>query len=171
MPAPLDPRQQELVQLNAERVRNAYSQYTMPPMRMGRQVLWYNTGDSSYGEGVLALVTKVTGNAISVSLQGENYAGMSIKEVPHASDPRLSLNSDCRENGCWDYAEEEGDQQVSIDRLTAEQKKILDRLQRMDGVASAQSRKIEALQVELADLRKWADQFGVDEEAVTPAGK
>lgn len=172
-----DPRQQEIIELNAQRVREAFAKYRMPAIRLGRQVAWYPTADKSYGNSVLGWVTKVENQAISITLMGEGVQGEARQEVPHISDPRLSLNSDWRGQGAWDYAEEEGSSQVTIDKLVGDLKRVSERVQQLETEQKESLRAQGDLQADLETLQRWADTLGVAEDvppeapAATPKTK
>src|SRR5690606_38823892 len=113
-------------------VRDEYSKYMQPDIRIGRQARCYPTADTSYGGSTLGWVTKNHNNTINMTLMGEGYAGTNIAEIPHISDPRLKLNSEWRANGAWDYAEEEDDPQIMLAKTLGDLKRLTDRLARLD---------------------------------------
>lgn len=162
MPITKDPRQQELIQLNAQRVRDEYAKYTQPDISVGRQVRWSPHADFSYGETVLAWVEKVENNTLNLAPMGVGYTGMSITEVPHVSDPRLMLDIEWKQKGAWDYAEDENDPSIAIDKLKGDVKRANEKLDRQAIAMNQMAAKIEEMTEDLASLQRWADTLGAD---------
>lgn len=169
MPVMKDPHQQEIIQLNAQRVRDELAKYKMPDIRVGRQVRWSPVADFSYGNTVLGWVDKVENNMVNLSLMGAGYSGISMQEVPHISDPRLGLNSDWKANGAWDYAEDEADPQVSIDRLSGENKRLTERVKGLELTLKEVVARLDEQDAQMTALQAWADTLGI-EEPFGPAG-
>lgn len=169
MPVMKDPHQQEIIQLNAQRVRDELAKYRQPDIRVGRQVRWSPVADFTYGNTVLGWVDKVENNMVNLSLMGAGYSGISMQEVPHISDPRLGLNSDWKANGAWDYAEEENDQQVTIDRLNGENRRLAERVKGLELTIKEVVARLDEQEQDVAALRQWADTLGIDEPMGPPA--
>lgn len=157
-----NPHQQEMLQLNARRVREEYAKYKQPDISVGRQVKWSPMADFSYGNVVLAWVEKVENNTVHLSPMGVGYTGMSLQEVPHISDPRLQQDTEWKQNGAWDYAEEENDPAIAIDQLKGDVKRLTGRVTSLEGSLKQAVGKIEEQASELASLQRWVDSLGAD---------
>jgi hypothetical protein len=99
--------------------------YVMPKAERGMPIVWYPQGITNRN-GKLAFVQNATHgrNNIDVFVAGQRVSSFSA--CPHATDPRLKLGVDQRENGCWDYTEEWKRQEAwraSVDEQLAALKK------------------------------------------------
>lgn len=82
-------------------------QFEMPKVRVGQQVRYYRHAEvNDQHPPEVAFVIKTGRRAIS---RLKTIDGFPRETVLHISDPRLT-STDARENGAWDYIEEELEQ-------------------------------------------------------------
>ena len=67
-------------------------------------VRWYATGDPDRGGPAdVALICRVDKRMVSLVVMTGNHRGKRFDSVRHISDPKLTINSDHRIDGAWDF--------------------------------------------------------------------
>jgi len=103
-----------------EQMHADQANFQMPGVKIGQSVRWYRFGqrssksDDSKDRVEIAFVQSVGKSNRNVVVR---LATGAIKEqVRHIADPKLTKNKHQRENGAWDYTEE----QIHVERLVSE---------------------------------------------------
>lgn len=78
--------------------------YVMPSVGLGQRVLVYSQGTKDNGkQPAIGHVRKVYGRTAVIQTYDGNFYGT----IPHITDPRLKDNPDLRQEGAWDYTEDD----------------------------------------------------------------
>lgn len=133
--------------VDKEAIRN----YKMPAPYVGAAVVWYATGAPQRNAAQLAFVRHVGTRNIGLQLP----TGTRVDAVRHVSDPKLQLSADQRENGAWDFTE----QDVVMERRL---RLLMERIERLEGAEPAQPKKTQKAPHlrALSELRKHAKALG-----------
>jgi hypothetical protein len=91
----------------APKVEETPPPFSMPKVRVGQQVRFYRYGEiNDQHPPEIAFVIKSGRNVLTLL---KTIDGFPRQSVLHINDPRLK-NTDQRENGAWDYIEDEIEQ-------------------------------------------------------------
>lgn len=105
-------------QITEEQTKES-NEYKMPEIRIGAPVLFYPYHNLKHP--FLGFVVSVTSSRRNVSIRTTN--GHVHDGARHVTDPKLTWNADHRENGSWDYTDEnkalEKERQEILARLDA----------------------------------------------------
>ena len=95
--------------------------YVMPKIGVGQRVLFYSQGTKETGRlPSMAFVKKVHGRSIVL----QTFDGSAFTSAPHVSDPRLKDNPDLRQEGAWDYTDDDLKFQAFMDDMTDRMAKL-----------------------------------------------
>jgi hypothetical protein len=97
--------------------------FEMPTIKVGAPVSFYPTGQAEGQYPQLAFVVRISRSGRNVMLRNVN--GQINEAVRNIEDPKLQLNSDHRENGAWDFTDEEK-------RIRTDREELLERVERLE---------------------------------------
>ena len=127
--------------------------FVMPEVVVGTPVTYYPTGmieGSDVRVGFIIRISRSGRNVVVRTADGGHF-----ESVRHIDDPKLKLNVDHREAGAWDFTAFHKAELV-------ERKKIMGRLDKLEGKKAAAPLALESIEEPYSSLRAKAIELGIE---------
>ena len=127
--------------------------FKMPEVVIGTPVTYYPTGMTEGSDVRVGFIIRVSRSGRNVVVRTAD--GGHFESVRHIDDPKLRLNADHREAGAWDFTAFHKAELV-------ERKKIVGRLDKLEGRKSAKPPAPEKIEEPYSNLRARAIELGIE---------